>query len=111
MARIEFDTTLGGRDVCIGFDRTTRYSHDATYGSDADGRRGTPTTFIDEDSAGDVEVAYNDVDEYDAQGWFTLDVLPALDVPEVERLVRAYMDEHEPEQPEQPERDYDDTDD
>jgi hypothetical protein len=44
-----FDTQLDGRDVCVEFTRVTTYSYDPTYGADADGNRGVPMDFIDDD--------------------------------------------------------------
>ena len=92
--RIEFDATLPGydEDVCIGFDRTTEWSTDHSYGSDADGRRGISVTDID-------------VDDY---AHITVDGVPCLTL-DAMHAVEAYMQSHEPEMPEESEGDYDDV--
>ncbi len=47
-------------EVEIEFDRVTTYSHDAHYGADADGNRGRPMDFVDEDRAENVVVSWDD---------------------------------------------------
>ena len=95
---VEFDAMVDGLDITIGFTRTTTFSHDPTYGSDADGRRGWPMTFIDEDSATDVMVTVNDQ---------TIPLALLDNAEQVQAAVDAYLASHEPEPPEEPERDYD----
>ena len=51
-----FDTVLDGRDICVEFTRRTVYVHDPSYGADADGDRGVPMDFIDEDEAEGITI-------------------------------------------------------
>ena len=92
-----FDTIIGGRNVCLEFTRVTVFVHDAHYGADADGNRGWPMDFIDEDYAEDVLV------EFDGEGSGAI-----LDVQtEVDSAIEKYLESHEPTMPEEPERDWD----
>ena len=52
---MEFETTLAdGRTVALSFTRETSWTTDRHWGADADGRRGMPVTYADEDRAVDV---------------------------------------------------------
>ena len=48
----------------VRFNRKTEWSHDSNYGADADGNRGIPMTFIDEDYAVDISVNDSDIKDY-----------------------------------------------
>jgi len=98
VTEVEFDAVIYGLDITIGFTRTTVFSHDAHYGSDADGNRGWPMDFIEEDEATDIFVTVND------------QTIPVILLDNAERVMEAievFMKEHDPEPMEQPERDYD----
>lgn len=51
-----FDTVLDGKDIYVEFIRVTTYSHDPSYGADADGNRGVPRDSIDADDAEDITI-------------------------------------------------------
>lgn len=56
-------------DICdveyiVSFQRYTLFSYDPNYGADADGNRGIPMTFIDEDYAVDISVNDSDIKDY-----------------------------------------------
>ena len=57
---IGFDAVIHDTDVYLAFTRTTTWSHDPTYGSDADGNRGIPMTCVDEDRASDILITVGD---------------------------------------------------
>jgi hypothetical protein len=89
----------------ITFDRVVVFSYDPHYGADADGRRGIPMTFIDEDYAENilVKVAYG-----------TLKAVSLAEWPEplrVQAAIDAYMELNPPTAPEEPEFDFDDRSD
>lgn len=100
-----FDAIIDGRECQIEFTRVTVFSHDAHYGADADGNRGMPMDFIDEDYAeGDVLIAFIEDDDGPV-------VAPKVFQAEVDKAVEAYIKSHEPTAPEDEEPDYDDRDD
>lgn len=92
-----FDTVLAGRNVCIDFDRVTVFSHDAHYGADADGRRGWPMTFIDDDYADSVRV------EFFGNGAPTGSIADVATL--VSEQIDAYLERTEPEPVEDDESD------
>ena len=95
--KTDFDTVIGGRNCLISFTRVSVFVHDPHYGADADGNRGWPMDFIDEDYAQDVLV------EFDGEGFGAI-----LDVQtEVDSVIEKYLETHEPTMPEEPERDWD----
>lgn len=73
------------RPFQVTFTRVTLFIHDANYGADADGHRGAPMTFIEEDYAENIymeEKALKDLDK---------------DVQEkVQAEVDAYIENNEP---------------
>lgn len=96
--RTGFDIALDGIDLCIEFDRVTSFDTDPNYGADADGRRGRPMTFIDEDAAKNIVVSWEDDKN-------TYDDVPLTALPEARRkgildIVSAYLDQNAPEVPE-----------
>ena len=98
------EVQIGAHEATIEFTRVTTWSHDAHYGADADGNRGVPMDFIDEDYAeGDVLIAFIEDDG----------PIPVLKIfqAEVDLAVTAHIERSEPTAPEYGERDYDDRDD
>ena len=98
-----FDAIIDGRECQIEFTRVTTFVHDAHYGADADGNRGMPMDFIDEDIAEDVCISFIEDDG-------PMPVPKHLEA-EVEKAVDAYIESHEAEAPEPEEPDYDNRDD
>jgi hypothetical protein len=89
---IEFDAVLGvGVESVISFTRITSFSYDPHYGADADGRRGWPMTFIDEDLFENVKL------NGEPLGTYPTDV-----VRDVNAKVEKYLEDHLPEEPEVP---------
>lgn len=90
-----FDATLkDGKEVEVTFDRTVAWSYDPTYGSDADGNRGVPMTFLDDDSYDDVNVViYAGNEKLFSGSLFDLDDATKE---EVEEKVEAWMKTHPP---------------
>lgn len=98
-----FDTTLRDRDICIEFQRTTKFSYE-NYGADADGNRGVMMLLLDDDFYSDVVVIYYDDDTATR---IAPSALSNLDAMEVDRLIAEWMDAHELDPTEQDEPDYD----
>jgi len=52
---VEIDLTLeNGGEIIVVFQRNVTYRLDSKYGADADGNRGMPTWFLEEDSASGI---------------------------------------------------------
>ena len=106
-----FDAELDGQDVCVEFDRVTKWSTDPNYGADADGNRGISVTEIDEDYAENIFVL---TFEQGADGTkeisTPLSALTSLQALEVQRLVDEHLEQHEPTEPEEPDYDGPDND-
>lgn len=98
-----FDAVIGGQDINIEFTRTTVFSHDPNYGADADGRRGWPMTFIDEDDYTNVRVSWENDDTGNAHNDIPLDELTAVMKTAVVEAVEHYIETHDPTAPEEPE--------
>ncbi len=98
---IEFNTSFGAadgsEDVLIAFDRTTVFSHDSSYGSDADGNRGMAVDLVDDDWADHIQLDGVNRVELD------LETRQAVD-----EAVEQYLEDNDPEAPEVPEPDVDD---
>ncbi|MCR4300847.1 MAG: hypothetical protein NUV51_04490 [Sulfuricaulis sp.] len=85
-----FDAVIDGRECQIEFTRVTTFVHDAHYGADADGNRGVPMDFIDEDLAeGDALIYYTDTED-------DFVVVPAALRAEVDKAIDAYIERTEP---------------
>ena len=79
------------------FTRVTRISHDPDYGADADGRRGMPMDFIDEDYYEDVFVSkYIEAEDKMTEA-VALGTLPEAERQAVEAALEAYLDAHDAE--------------
>jgi len=53
------------RPFKVTFVRVTLIVHDANYGADADGHRGTPMTFVEEDYAENIYLGDKALKDYD----------------------------------------------
>ncbi len=91
-----FDATIGAHDACIEFDRVTVFSHDAHYGADADGNRGVPMNFIDDDYAEDIMVLTWEGSDGAREVATPIDALTSLQALEVQRLIDDYLEQHDP---------------
>jgi hypothetical protein len=98
-AAVSFQAELFGKEITISFTRKTSFFYEPNHGADADGNRGMPATFIDEDYAEDVKIDDRDVTDEER--------------PFVEALITKFLDEHEPEamneEPDYPDREDDDV--
>ncbi len=85
-----FDTTIAGRDACIEFTRVTTWSHDPSYGSDADGNRGIPMDFLDDDEAEDITLNFDDEPAKPLVEW------PYVVRDLVDKAIEHYLEENKP---------------
>jgi hypothetical protein len=84
---IKTEINIDGIDV--EFERMTIWSHDPNYGADADGNRGVPCDFLDEDYADDVTVLGIPIELYP---------IPFRKL--VMREINAWLEDNEPDMPE-----------
>lgn len=79
------EIVVDGEFYTAYFTRVTKTSTDSNYGADADGRRGTKRTFIEEDIFEDLSV-----------DGIEIDALEESDRVEYEKAVEGWMRENEP---------------
>lgn len=88
---VAFDAVLNGQQIEVRFTRSTRWDHDANHGSDADGNRGWPVTFVDDDYADDGSIRI--------EGEDGVERIPTTEeAPQVDALVLAYIADNAAEQ-------------
>jgi len=80
------NATIRGMDADIEFDRTFTCDHDAHYGADADGNRGVPMDFIEDEDQTDIQVTFQDENEPQPLG-----TLPAAEQAEVLAAIADYL--------------------
>lgn len=76
----------------VTFNRKTEWSHDHNYGADADGHRGVPMDFIDEDYAEDIEVRKDGDKDFVA-----LATLPKELQEQLQKQIDNWLERNEPE--------------
>lgn len=100
--QIETELELENGDwIMVSFTRKTAWDHDSDYGADADGHRGMPADFVEDDFYEDVMVQ----NEEDGP-WASLADLPAETKAMIEKALDQWLKENDPEPADPIEPDY-----
>lgn len=89
------DATIDGRECQIEFTRVTTWAHDAHYGADADGNRGVPMDFVEEDCAEAITINFIDEPGEPVTAQSIRDQHPLL-YAEIAKAIDAYLERVEP---------------
>ena len=81
--------------VQVTFNRKTEWGHDAHYGADADGNRGMPMTFIEEDFAEDIKIL--NVGRYTEKEYVAIDTLLTHVREQIQKGIDNWLERNPPE--------------